>query len=121
MAWDATTLAYVRATLGKVGEVFEDGALEAFFGQAQNDLGRESVNAAIWYAVRAVATNAALLSDYSAGQTEESRSQVARQLRQMMNDWEQVVNRESATVAAAQRQVAVARPTRTRRAPKQFD
>jgi hypothetical protein len=118
---DAATLAYVRSTLGDIGGVFENDDLEAFFTQAAADLGRESVNATIWYAVRALATNAVMLSDYTAGATQENRSQIARQLRQMMNDWEQIVDKETATLDVQKRQVAVARPTRVQRAPKTFD
>jgi len=96
MAWDEAALAYIRQTLGQVGAVFSDEELETFFEQAAADLGRESTSGAIYYAVRAVALNASLLADYQAGQTSENRSQVARQMRNMMNDWKKAVEEESA-------------------------
>ena len=113
MALDATNKARLQASLG-IGtdqSVFTDAELADIWTWASDDFAQTMV-----YALLQLMGNAAKLADYAAGQTNEKRSQVFKQLGELRDWWQQEAASTPQVVVAGMK----AAPPRNRKLPDGF-
>lgn len=70
--------------IGSDESVFTDAELNRLYTRADSDY-----STAVVLAIRQLTMNAAKLNDYTAGQTSESKSQIFKNLKEMLAYWEE--------------------------------
>jgi hypothetical protein len=85
MALTTDQLTDMQADLGIGSDegVFTDAELNRLYARANDDY-----SSAVVLAIRQLTMNAAKLNDYTAGQTSESKSQIFKNLKEMLAYWE---------------------------------
>lgn len=81
---DSDQLTDIRADIGDDGTVFSDAELHRLYTRTSSDY-----NKAVVLALRQLLMNAAKLHDYRIAQSSESRSQVFKHLKMMLEYWEE--------------------------------
>jgi hypothetical protein len=79
----AAQLLDIRADLGDDGTVWTDDELDRLYTRASSDY-----NSAVVLAIRQLLMNAAKLHDYSLAQSSESKSQIFKNLKEMLTYWD---------------------------------